>query len=193
MMHHEVLIGGFGGQGILFLGRVLATAGMMEGYEVSWFPSYGPEMRGGTASCTVIISTEEIGATVTDHPDICIVMNEPSFRRFSPLVRESGLLVINSSLIRDSCPRQDIEVLEIPANELAGKETGVAETTNMVILGALIARRPILTFATIEKALEKILTGKKRSLLSVNFKALQVGRNFEEKGGVVSVNKKSDE
>jgi len=180
-MHHEILIGGFGGQGILFLGRVLATAGMLEGHEVSWFPSYGPEMRGGTASCTVIISAEEIGATVTDHPDICIVMNEPSFRRFSPLVKEGGLLVINSSLIRENCSRQDIEILKIPANELAGKETGVAETTNMVILGALIARKPILSFSAVKSALEEILTGKKKNLLSVNFKALQVGKNFEEK------------
>jgi len=192
-MHHEILIGGFGGQGILFLGRVLATAGMMEGYEVSWFPSYGPEMRGGTASCTVIISEEEIGATVTDHPDICIVMNEPSFHRFSPLVKKGGLLVINSSLIRASCSRPDIEVLEVPANELAGKEVGVAETTNMVILGALLARRPVVSFPTVEKALEKILARKKANLLSVNFKALQVGKSFEEKGGVVTVGKRSDE
>ncbi|MBP9014908.1 MAG: 2-oxoacid:acceptor oxidoreductase family protein [Candidatus Atribacteria bacterium] len=192
-MHHEILIGGFGGQGILFLGRVLATAGMMEGYEVSWFPSYGPEMRGGTASCTVIISEEEIGATVTDHPDICIVMNEPSFHRFSPLVKKGGLLVINSSLIRASCSRPDIEVLEVPANELAGKEVGVAETTNMVILGALLARRPVVSFPTVEKALEKILARKKANLLSVNFKALQVGKSFEEKGGVVNVGKRSDE
>jgi len=192
-MHHEILIGGFGGQGILFLGRVLATAGMMEGYEVSWFPSYGPEMRGGTASCTVIISEEEIGATVTDHPDICIVMNEPSFHRFSPLVKKGGLLVINSSLIRASCSRPDIEVLEVPANELAGKEVGVAETTNMVILGALLARRPVVSFPTVEKALEKILARKKANLLSVNFKALQVGKSFEEKGGVVNVGKRSDQ
>jgi len=192
-MHHEILIGGFGGQGILFLGRVLANAGMVEGYEVSWFPSYGPEMRGGTASCTVIISEEEIGATVTDHPDICIVMNEPSFHRFSPLVKEGGLLVINSSLIRESCFRPDIDVLEVPANELAGKEVGVAETTNMVILGALLARRPVVDFPTVEKALEKILVGKKTELISVNFKALQVGKSFEEKGGIVNVGKRSDE
>jgi 2-oxoglutarate ferredoxin oxidoreductase subunit gamma len=192
-MHHEILIGGFGGQGILFLGRVLATAGMIEGYEVSWFPSYGPEMRGGTASCTVIISEEEIGATVTDHPDICIVMNEPSFNRFSPLVKEGGLLVVNSSLIRENCSRQDIDILEVPANELARKEVGVAETTNMVILGALIARKPVVSFSAAEKALEKILTGKKANLLSVNFKALEVGKSFEKKGGVVSVSKRSDE
>jgi len=192
-MHHEILIGGFGGQGILFLGRVLATAGMMEGYEVSWFPSYGPEMRGGTASCTVIISEEEIGATVTDHPNICIVMNEPSFRRFSPLVRGEGLLVVNSSLIRENCSRRDIEILQVPANELAGKEVGVAETTNMVILGALIARQPVVSFSAVKKALEKILVGKKANLLSVNFKALEVGKSFEEKGGVVNVSERPDE
>ncbi|HXL01621.1 MAG TPA: 2-oxoacid:acceptor oxidoreductase family protein [Candidatus Atribacteria bacterium] len=192
-MHHEILIGGFGGQGILFLGRVLATAGMIEGYEVSWFPSYGPEMRGGTASCTVIISEEEIGATVTDHPDICIVMNEPSFRRFSPLVRRGGLLVVNSSLIRENCSRRDIEILQVPANELAGKEVGVAETTNMVILGALIARQPVVSFSAVKKALEKILVGKKANLLSVNFKALEVGKSFEEKGGVVNVSERPDE
>jgi len=120
-------------------------------------------------------------------------MNEPSFHRFSPLVKKGGLLVINSSLIRASCSRPDIEVLEVPANELAGKEVGVAETTNMVILGALLARRPVVSFPTVEKALEKILARKKANLLSVNFKALQVGKSFEEKGGVVNVGKRSDE
>ena len=98
-MHVETVVAGFGGQGILFWGRVLATAGMIEGFHVSWYPSYGPEMRGGTANCVVIISDQEIGSTISDHPQVCIVMNEPSMRRYAPTIRPGGLLVVNSSLI----------------------------------------------------------------------------------------------
>ncbi|MGC8777514.1 MAG: 2-oxoacid:acceptor oxidoreductase family protein [Candidatus Caldatribacteriaceae bacterium] len=185
MQHHEILIGGFGGQGILFLGRVLATAGMVEGYRVSWFPSYGPEMRGGTASCTVIISDEEIGATITDHPHICIVMNTPSFLRFTPSVRQGGLLVVNSSLVSVNPVPQGIEVLEVPGNELAGKEVNVPETTNMVILGALLSWKPIVKMESAEEALQLILKGRKEALLQANRKALAVGMHFVKKGGKV--------
>lgn len=187
MKHHEILIGGFGGQGVLFLGRVLATAGMMEGHKVSWFPSYGPEMRGGTANCTVIISDEEIGATITDHPHVCIVMNLPSFLRFAPVVRKGGLLVVNSSLISGYPSPQELEILEVPANELAGKEVGFPETTNMVILGALLTRQPLVSEENVENALKSILKGKKEALLQWNTKALKVGRCFVKKGGRVHV------
>lgn len=187
MKHYEILIGGFGGQGILFLGRVLATAGMIEGYKVSWFPSYGPEMRGGTANCTVIISEEEIGATIADHPHICIVMNVPSFLRFASIVRKEGLLVVNSSLVSGYPPPQELEILEVPANELAGKEVGFPEATNMVILGALLARQPVVSEKSVENALKSILKGKKDSLFQWNIKALKVGRRFVQKGGKIHV------
>lgn len=183
MKHHEILIAGFGGQGILFLGRTLALAGMFEGYEVSWYPSYGPEMRGGTANCTVIVSEEEIGATVSDHPDICIVMNEPSFHRFVPLVRSKGLLVVNTSLVRARCPREDLEVLSVPANDLAKVHLDEAEVTNTIILGALLARCPVVCRRSAEWALAEALRGKRESLYTLNLKALEVGWEFVAKEG----------
>ena len=182
MKHHEILIAGFGGQGILFLGRALAIAGMFEGYEVSWYPSYGPEMRGGTANCTVIISEEEIGATISDHPDICIVMNEPSFHRFTPVVCPGGLLVVNASLVRSSCERKDVEILPVPANDLARVHLGGAEVANTIILGALLAWKPIIREENVQKALAECLRGKKEHILTLNFRALEVGREFTEKG-----------
>lgn len=182
MKHHEILVAGFGGQGILFLGRVLAIAGMFEGYEVSWYPSYGPEMRGGTANCTVIVSEEEIGATISDYPDICIVMNEPSFHRFTPVVRSGGLLVVNASLVRPQCGRKDVEVLSVPANDLARIHLEGAEVVNTIVLGALLARKPIVREENVQKALSECLRGKKAHILTLNFRALEVGREFIEKG-----------
>lgn len=189
MKHAEILIGGFGGQGILFLGRVLATAGMIEGYEVSWFPSYGPEMRGGTANCTVIISEEKIGATVTDHPHVLVALNAPSFLRFAPLVRKGGLIVVNSSLVSGYSAPPEREIFEIPGNELAGKEVNAPETTNMVVLGAFLAYRPVVKLQSVEEALQSILQGKKEkeTLLQLNRKALEVGQCFAQKGGKVYV------
>ncbi len=185
-MHAEIVIAGFGGQGILFLGRVLAEAGMIEGYEVTWFPSYGPEMRGGTANCTVIISEEEIGATVTAHPDICVVMNEPSLRKFAASVREGGLLLVNSSLVSTDYRSDTVEVVKVPANELAKRIVGNPRVINMVMLGGLVATRELVSFASVEKALQTILQGKE-GLLEANLKALQVGRDFVIRRGEVNV------
>jgi 2-oxoglutarate ferredoxin oxidoreductase subunit gamma len=180
--HHEILIAGFGGQGVLFLGRVLAVAGMFEGYEVSWYPSYGPEMRGGTANCTVIISDEEIGATISDRPGICIVMNEPSFFRFTPTVQSGGLLLVNTSLVRAKCEREDLEVLPVPANDLAKLYLDGAEVTNTIILGALLARCPVVQRESAERALVECLRGKREKLYTLNLKALEVGWEFVAKG-----------
>lgn len=176
-MHVETIVAGFGGQGILFLGRVLATAGMIEGYHVSWFPSYGPEMRGGTANCVVIISDQEIGSTLSDHPDICIVMNEPSLRRYAPSLKPGGLLVINSSLIAQNYQDPKIHILEVPGNEIAGNEIGDPRTLNMVILGALIGYHSTVQDESIRQALEDILSGKKRELIDINMKAFYAGKN----------------
>lgn len=178
MKHYEILIAGFGGQGILFLGRALAIAGMLEGYEVSWYPSYGPEMRGGTANCTVIISEEEIGATISDHPDICIAMNEPSFHRFTPSVRPGGLLVVNASLVKACCPREDLEVLSVPANDLARVHLDGAEVTNTIVLGALLAKCPVVQRESAEQALAEVLRGKRESLYTLNLKAFEIGWEF---------------
>ncbi|MCS7241431.1 MAG: 2-oxoacid:acceptor oxidoreductase family protein [Candidatus Caldatribacterium sp.] len=183
MKHHEILVAGFGGQGILFLGRTLALAGMLEGYEVSWYPSYGPEMRGGTANCTVIISEEEIGATISEHPDVCIVMNEPSLHRFAPCIRPRGLLVVNVSLVRASCPREDLEVLFVPANDLAKVYLRGAEVTNTIILGAFLAHFPVVRRESAEQALAEALRGRREELYVLNLKAFEVGWEFVTKGG----------
>ncbi|MCX6089905.1 MAG: 2-oxoacid:acceptor oxidoreductase family protein [Atribacterota bacterium] len=177
-MHVETVIAGFGGQGILFLGRVLATAGMIGGYHVSWYPSYGPEMRGGTANCTVILSDQEIGSTISDHPDIVVVTNQPALLRFGPLVKEEGLLVINSSLVRGTGHCPTVEVLNVPGNEIAGAMVGDPRTLNMVILGALVAHRPLVWEEDMRLALEEILSGKKRELIEINFQALDAGKKF---------------
>jgi len=176
-MYVETVVAGFGGQGILFLGRVLATAGMMEGYQVSWFPSYGPEMRGGTANCVVILSDQEIGSTISDHPNICIVMNEPSLRRYASTVRPGGLLIVNSSLINQKYQNTDIQVLEVPGNEIAGKEVGDPRTLNMVVLGALLGYYSLVKDESIRQALEEILLGKKSGLIDINMKAFYAGKN----------------
>ena len=176
-MHVETVVAGFGGQGILFLGRVLATAGMIEGFHVSWYPSYGPEMRGGTANCVVIISDQEIGSTISDHPQVCIVMNEPSMRRYAPTIRPGGLLVVNSSLITQKYQDPNIQILEIPGNDIAGSEVGDPRTLNMVILGALIGYHSTVKEESIRQALEEILQGKKSQLIDINMKAFSAGKN----------------
>lgn len=176
-MQVETVIAGFGGQGILFMGRVLATAGMVEGYHVSWYPSYGPEMRGGTANCVVIISDQEIGSTISDHPNICIVMNEPSLRCYAPSLRPGGLLVVNSSLITQKYQDPNIQILEVPGNDIAGNEIGDPRTLNMVILGALIGYHSTVKEESIRQALEEILSGKKSELIDINMKAFYAGMN----------------
>ncbi|HSV31688.1 MAG TPA: 2-oxoacid:acceptor oxidoreductase family protein [Atribacteraceae bacterium] len=176
-MYTETLIGGFGGQGILFMGRILATAGMFEGFEVSWYPSYGPEMRGGTATCTVIVSSETIGATQSEHPDVCIAMNEPSLRRYAPGVREKGLLAVNSSLVHHAVSYPDINVLMVPANELVARLPD-PRTLNMVMLGAVLAYHPVVHFETLQAAIRDVLAGKPDDLVNMNLRAIEAGKEF---------------
>ena len=192
-MYIETVIAGFGGQGILFLGRVLTTAGMIEDYNVSWFPSYGPEMRGGTANCTVILSDQEIGSTISDHPDICVVMNEPALRRFAPLVRKGGLLVVNSSLIKQNYADDRITILDVPANEIAGSEVGDPRTLNMVTLGSLIGYTSVVSIDAVRQALEDILSGKHKELVDFNIKAIEAGRRYVSERGGSYVSKRSNE
>jgi 2-oxoglutarate ferredoxin oxidoreductase subunit gamma len=174
MMQTEIVIAGFGGQGVLFAGQVLAYAAMDEGMQVTWFPSYGPEMRGGTANCTVIIADEEIGSPLVLNPQAAIVMNLPSFDKYEPLVRPEGILVANTSLINREAARTGLEMVSIPANEIA-EELGNKRLTNMVLLGALLARLPILSVEAIQRALQEHLPERHQHLLPQNFQALQQG------------------
>ncbi len=176
-MQTEILIAGFGGQGVLFAGQLLAYAGMDSGKMVTWIPSYGPEMRGGTANCTVIISDEEIGSPLVRHPTAVIAMNLPSLDKYEDEIMSGGVLVVNSSMVNRSITRPDIKVVAIPGNEIA-ELLGDKRMTNMVLLGGLLANLPVLAVESIQKALEEHLPARHHKLLPMNFKALQQGAGY---------------
>ncbi len=184
-MPTEIVIAGFGGQGVLFAGQVLAYAAMDTGREVTWIPSYGPEMRGGTASCTVIIADEEIGSPLVRNPLAALVMNLPSLEKSEPLVQPGGVLVSNASLINRRPARSDLNVSHLPANEIA-ESVGDRRLTNMVMTGALLAHLPVLTLEAVMTALEGHLPERHRRLLPSNRKALEAGYDFVQKEQVPS-------
>ncbi len=173
-METSIIIAGFGGQGALFAGQLLAYAGMDAGRHVTWIPSYGPEMRGGTANCTVIIGDDPIGAPLVTRPDVAIVFNKPSYDKYEPIVKAGGLLIVNRSIVPDQSDRTDIEVVYIPANEIA-EEFGTTKMLNMVLLGAMLRRRPVLALADVAKALEEHLPKSKAHLIGANLIVLQRG------------------
>ncbi len=173
-METSIIISGFGGQGALFSGQVLAYAAMDAGRHVTWIPSYGPEMRGGTAHCTVIISDDPIGTPLVDRPDIAVVLNGPSFEKYEPLVLPGGLLAVNSSIVDRACSRDDIEVVNVAANNIA-EELGSGKMMNMAMIGAMLARRPVFELASIEQALRDHLPASKAHLLENNLQVLRRG------------------
>jgi Pyruvate/2-oxoacid:ferredoxin oxidoreductase gamma subunit len=175
----RMIISGFGGQGGLFLGEILAEAGMSQGYQVSWLPSYGPEMRGGTAHCHVIISREAIDSPLVDRPTTLIALNEPSLVRFAPKTIAGGLLIYDSSLVTTAPSRRDLETIAIPATAIADK-LGNAKGANMVILGAYLAKTKFVAQDTITRTLAKRLADK--ALLEYNLKAIDAGREFLTQG-----------
>ena len=173
-METSIIIAGFGGQGVLFAGQLLTYAGMDVGKHVTWIPSYGPEMRGGTANCTVIISDEPIGAPLVERPDVAIVLNKPSFDKYEPLVNSGGLLVVNSSIVSEESERTDIETVYVAANSVA-EEFGSAKMMNVAALGALIARKPVLTIDQVEQAIVDHLPARKAHMLDANRSVLRGG------------------
>ena len=179
-MQTEIVIAGFGGQGVLFAGQVLAYAGMDSGKEVTWIPSYGPEMRGGTANCTVVISDEEIGSPLVRNPRALIAMNLPSLDKYEPNLIEGGFLIVNASLVDRPVKRDDVQCVFIPANEIA-ESLGDKRMTTMVMIGALLAQIPVLSIEAIEKALEVHLPERHKKLLPLNFEALRAGDKFVRK------------
>jgi 2-oxoglutarate ferredoxin oxidoreductase subunit gamma len=179
-MQTEIVIAGFGGQGVMFAGQVLAYAAMDSNKEVTWIPSYGPEMRGGTANCTVIIADEEIGSPMVLNPQAALVLNLPSLDKYEPLVAPGGVLVANASLINRQPVRTDVDCVYIPANEIA-ESLGDKRMTNMVALGALLARLPVLPIDAIKQALKDHLPERYQHLLPVNYKALDMGEEFADK------------
>jgi len=176
-MQTEFLFAGFGGQGVMFAGQVLAYAAMDTGKEVTWIPSYGPEMRGGTANCTVVIADEEIGSPLVNHPPAILVMNLPSLEKYEPLVKPGGVLVVNASMVDRDVTRRDITWVSIPCNEIA-EEAGDRRMANIVATGALLALLPVMTLEDIEAALKAHMPGRHKHLLSKNVEALKRGAEY---------------
>jgi 2-oxoglutarate ferredoxin oxidoreductase subunit gamma len=174
----DVIMAGFGGQGLMFIGKLLAYSAMKAGKHVTWIPSYGPEMRGGTANCTVVVSEDEIGSPVITAPHALIVMNNPSLTAFEPRLQPEGLLFLNSSLITRQVTRKDIEVIKIPANDLA-VEVGEKRTANMIMLGAYVTRTNILPQESIFQGLKEFF-GEKARFLDVNMQAFEKGMKYGE-------------
>ena len=179
MKETSIIISGFGGQGTLFAGQVLAYAALDNGLNVTWIPSYGPEMRGGTASCTVIVSEEEIGSPLVRNPDISVVLNLPSLNKYEPLTRAGGSMIANSSLINRGLERDDLNNLFIPANEIA-EEIGLARMANMVMIGGMLKLAPVLTLGVVKQALSEHIPERHRRTLPMNFDAMQRGYEFAE-------------
>ncbi len=173
-MESSIIISGFGGQGALFAGQLLAYAGMDVGRHVTWIPSYGTEMRGGTAHCIVIISDDPIGAPTVARPDIAVAFNLPSYDKYEPLVKPGGLLVVNSSLVERQSSRADIDVIYVPANAIA-EEWGTAKMMNMAAIGAMLASRPVLPLAAVEQALSDHLPATKQHLIEANHQVIRHG------------------
>jgi len=173
-MQQEIIISGFGGQGTLFAGQLLTYAAMDNGYHVTWFPSYGPEMRGGKARCTVIVADEEIGAPLVRRPSAAIVLNIPSMEAFEPATKPGGVLVVNSSLIPQKSERDDIRVIYVPATDMA-IELGNARMANVICLSALVEATGVVPLEAVKQALEDHLPERHRKLLGLNYEAMDKG------------------
>ena len=176
-MMNQILIAGFGGQGVLFAGKFLAYKGLIEDKQVSWLPSYGPEMRGGTANCSVIIGDEPVGSPIVGEPDCLIAMNLPSLKKYENDVVPGGLILVDSTLISEKVERTDVKVCYVPATKLA-KDSGFSTLANMILIGKLIKESEDMSFDNTEAALKKVIPARKIDLLGVNLKALETGYNF---------------
>ena len=176
-MTSKILIAGFGGQGILFAGKALAFTGLKADKEVSWLPSYGPEMRGGTANCSVTISDEPIGSPIVDKPNILVAMNLPSLEKYLNETEKNGYIVYDSSLISKEVVREDVSVFGIPATKLAN-DNGLVGLANMIIMGKVIKETNVLTLDQIKNSLSQMVPAKKVELLEKNIKAIELGYNF---------------
>ncbi len=173
-MYQGIRMSGFGGQGVISAGILLAQAGLLEGKNVSWFPAYGAEMRGGTANCSVVVASDEVSSPIVSRPDTAVVLNEPSLAKFEPMLKPGGLLIINSSLVNTKPKRTDIKVAMVPCNAIA-QELGSIKVANMVALGALAGLTGAVSIESIAKALPKVFKRAKPEILELNVKALRKG------------------
>lgn len=180
-MLQEMVFAGFGGQGVLSMGTMLAYAAMKEGKNVSWMPSYGPEMRGGTANCIVNISDEDISSPIVTEYDVAVVLNLPSLKKFEPRVKQDGILIWESSTIKEPPLREDIDNYALPAIQMAAKELKNLKVMNMIILGALVKLNGVVKKQSLVKALEETLPRRYHHLIPLNKKALEMGMKLIEK------------
>jgi len=178
-MQNEVKITGFGGQGVMLMGKIVAHAAMEQGFEVVWIPSYGPEMRGGTAYCTVVISDRPIGSPIIQNPRHLVAMNRPSLEKFAPTVKPGGVIFVNGSLISVRCGRDDVDEFVVPIIEIA-KEVGNVRTANIVAIGAFVARSGFVDFERLRESVKTEFAAKAK-LIPINLKALEAGRQAAEK------------
>ncbi len=176
-MTFEAIFAGFGGQGVMLMGQLVAYAGMYEGKNVTWYPAYGPEMRGGTANCSVVVSEEMVGSPVISEPEVLVAMNRQSLEKFEGMVKSGGILFYNSSLIDSKPKRNDIKVVAIPANDIA-IELGNARVANVVVVGAVLKATNVVKPDTVISVLQKTLSGKKKDLLAINQAALEKGMSL---------------
>ena len=177
MSTKQILLSGFGGQGILFSGKMLAYKGLIDEKQVSWLPSYGPEMRGGTASCSVIISDEPVGSPIVSTPDILVAMNLPSLDRFEDSVAPGGMIFVDSSLVEREVKRKDVTVYAVPATRLAG-ENGFPTLANMILLGKILSVLGEFDSDSVEKTLSKVISAKRADMIEVNRKAMKIGAEY---------------
>lgn len=175
-MNSEVkaVFAGFGGQGTLFAGKLMAYAGLIEGREVSWLPSYGPEMRGGTANCSVTVSDDLIGSPLVTEPDVVVAMNQPSYDKFLSMVAQGGLVVADTSMVAQLPEREGVRVVGIPATQIA-EEAGLKGLANIVLMGKLYAERPFCALETLDAALQKCIPPKRAAMIEKNRQAIKLG------------------
>ena len=173
----QILIAGFGGQGVLFAGKFLAYKGLMEDLQLSWLPSYGPEMRGGTANCSVVLSDTPVGSPIITTPDVLVAMNLPSLQKFVDSVVPGGQVYVDSTLIDVKVTRTDVEVFYIPATQMAN-EAGIGTLANMILTGYLLENHPELSFDGVENVVAAMVPPKKAGMVELNMKALNLGRNY---------------
>ena len=173
----QILIAGFGGQGVLFAGKFLAYKGLTEDLQVSWLPSYGPEMRGGTANCSVVLSDTPVGSPIITDPDVLVAMNLPSLQKFVDTVVPGGQIYVDSSLIDAKVERTDVKVCYVPATAMA-KEAGFATLANMILTGKVLKETDAVTFDGNKETLESFIPAKKAGLIDINCKALQAGYDY---------------
>ncbi len=174
----QIIIAGFGGQGVLFAGKFLAYMGLTEGKNVSWLPSYGPEMRGGTASCSVILSDDKVGSPIIANPDVLFAMNLPSLEKYQDTVKAGGCIILDSSLIDKKVERDDVKVCYIPATKIA-KDINAPTLANMIMVGKMIKETEAVSYDGLEAGLKKVISAKRADMLEVNLKAIETGYNFE--------------